>query len=219
MIEKIQAIAREQLADIMDRPGSILYSAHSTVSPGPVYLMGFNPGGSGGDSLRRSVAKLPSRNENAYLDENWKNDQASWREGASPLQKRVIWLLEQLRLEPKTVCASNLIFTRSRGQDGVPYDLADTCWPVHEAILEVVRPKLILAFGNSGVSPYNYLLQKLGGREDPPAESGHGSWKLKGFATTLEGRPIYVAGIPHLSRYSPVGKHQFCSWLETIYRS
>lgn len=76
-----------------------------------------------------------------------------------------------------------------------------------EAIIDIIKPKLIIAFGNSDISPYGYIHTMLGGK-DEYFPSGHGNWSVKGFGCKINGRPVYVAGLPHLSRYSPIGKKE-----------
>ena len=205
-------IARRALGGICDRSGAILYSSHTTLKPGDVYLLGFNPGGEGGSPLRECINGMLHSDVNAYLDESWENRNGVWAPGEAPLQKRVSWLLERVIGNPREVCATNLIFVRSRLAANISYELVQQCWPVHEAILRIVQPKLIVAFGNSAKSPYSYLRSIFGGsgKEFP---SGHGNWALKGFESTLNGRDIYVAGLPHLSRYSPIGKNHLVKWL------
>ncbi|NOU01465.1 MAG: hypothetical protein HOO95_07830 [Gallionella sp.] len=209
---EIPEIAKILLEDLLDEPGSILYSGHATLKPNDVYLLGFNPGGAGGNPLRYSIDNMLTNESNAYLDESWENLNGTWGEGEAPLQKRICWLLENIGLDPREICTSNLIFMQSREANGINYNLAKRCWPVHEAILEIVKPKLIIAFGNSEVSPYGYMHSMLGGIEEC-LPSGHGSWSVKGFECNINGKLVYVAGLPHLSRYSPVGKNHVVEWL------
>ncbi len=182
--------------------------------PGDIYLLGYNPGGSNGPHLSNSINTLLSKVENSYLDEDWSNQAGEWKTGQAPLQKRVCWILNQLGYNPRKICASNLIFMQSRDANGVDYKLSDICWKVHESILDIVKPKLLLVFGNSGISPYGYLHNKFGGEQEF-IPSGHGNWKLKGFNTIINGQPVYVAGLPHLSRYSPVDKSHLINWLKS----
>ena len=211
--DDIPEIARKNLAEFLDRPGSILYSGHETLKSGDVYLLGFNPGGAGGKSLKASIDSMLSNESNAYLDESWENLSGSWGNGEAPLQKRICWVLASLELNPREVCASNLIFIQSRRASDISYSLlAELCWPIHEAIISVVQPKLIIAFGNSNVSAYGYLHAMLGGIEEY-IPSGHGNWNAKGFQSHMNGKAVYVAGLPHLSRYSPMGKSQVVEWL------
>lgn len=214
MISKneIPKIALESLSGLLNQPGTILYSSHKTLKPSDIYLLGFNPGGAGGHPLLDSINNMLANESNAYLDEGWENLNGSWREGEAPLQKRIRWLLETLGANPREVCSSNLIFLQSRVAADISFDLAKRCWPVHEAILDIIQPKLIIAFGNSGVSPYGYMQSMFGGLEDI-IPSGHGSWSAKGFECCINGKSVYVAGLPHLSRYSPVGKTHVVEWL------
>lgn len=208
-------LARQCLSDLLDFPGSILYGSHETLRRGDIYLLGFNPGGTGGDTLSVNIDAMLVKSDNAYLDESWGD--GSGEVGEATLQKRVIWVLETLGVDPRSVCATNLIFVKSRDAKGVDYKIADTCWPVHKAMLGIVKPKLIVAFGNSKVSPYHYLLSRFGsGSQDPDEPSGHPNWTLKGFKANLpDGNSPYVVGLPHLSRYKPDGKPDVEKWLKS----
>lgn len=210
--DEIPQIAKTNLAGLLDKLGSILYSSHETLKPGDVYLLGFNPGGTGGNPIERSINQLLTNTTNAYLDESWENQNGAWANGEAPLQKRIQWILKSIKLNPRDVCASNLIFFQSREASDISFSLAKQCWPVHEAILSIVKPKLIIAFGNSGTSPYGYLHSILGGNEES-FPSGHGNWQIKGFNGQINDRSVYVAGLPHLSRYSPIGKNHVIEWL------
>lgn len=210
--DEIPKIAKTNLAALLDKPGSILYSSHETLKPGDLYLLGFNPGGVGGNPIERSINQLLTNTTNSYLDESWENQNGVWANGEAPLQKRIQWVLKSIKLNPRDVCASNLIFFQSREASDISFSLAKQCWPVHEAILSIVKPKLIIAFGNSGTSPYGYLHSILGGEEEK-FPSGHGNWQIKGFNCQINGLPVYVAGLPHLSRYSPIGKNHVIEWL------
>lgn len=210
--DDIPRIAKDCLNDILDSPGSILYSSHETLKQGAVYLMGFNPGGAGGLPVEKNIESLLTNTKNSYLDEEWANLNGNWACGQAPLQKRVQWILESIGLYPRNVCASNLIFFQSRSAVSIDFALATTCWPVHEAILDIVNPKLIIAFGNSGVSAYGYLHSMIGGQEEL-IPAGHGNWWLKGFHCKINMSDLYVAGLPHLSRYNPIGKKQVIEWL------
>ena len=216
MIEnELLEIAHNATSDIRSEPGRILYSSHETLKHGLVYLMGFNPGGSEyGQSLESTTNKMLASTQNAYLDEIWGSVAGDYRDKA-PLQNRVIWLLENLGLETKNVCATNLIFIQSRDANKIPIKYAEICWPVHLKLLEIVKPKLIIVFGNSKLSPYDFLKNRLQGKEDFCGSSGHGKWALKGFECSIEGRKTYVAGFPHLSRYQP-NRTEVLTWLKVL---
>lgn len=219
--ERLPKIARDSLDGLCDEVGSILYSSHETLKLGSIYLMGFNPGGTDGSPLEDSIEDIHTNENNSYLDECWKNGKAE--KGKAPLQHRIQWILSELGLNTREVCASNLIFVKSRNAEGIDFELAKKCWPVHGAILNIVRPKLILTFGNSSVSPYGYIRKRFPCLNEMSIPSGHGDWQVKGFDTVIDGRKTYVAGLPHLSRYSPIykledtsdDKYNIIQWLKT----
>ncbi len=214
-IKKLQLseIAKNALEEMLDKSGSVLYSSHETIKPGSVYLMGLNPGGSDGLPLSKSIEELLTRNINAYLDEAWENGITSYEPGKAPLQQRIVWLLESLDYNPAEVIATNLIFMQSRDASGISYNMAERCWPVHEALLSIVQPKLILVFGNSGFSPYGFIHKKYGG-EQTYIPAGHGDWSIKKFSTKIGGSQVTVVGLPHLSRYDPIGKMYIIDWIK-----
>lgn len=213
---ELPAFARNTLKHILQRPGEMLYSSHETIRPGSVYLMGLNPGGEGRNCIASHVDQMLYKTANSYLDEEWENRGGRWAVGQAPLQLRVRWLLAQLDLDPRTVCASNLIFLTSRDSDGVSFGLAGICWPFHEAIIEIVRPRLLLTFGNgSGASPYAFIKELFCKGKEDEIEFGHGTTKCKGFSTEINGHSLYVAGLPHMSRFDPTGKYHIVTWLKS----
>lgn len=157
--EEIPKIAKDALSEVLNESGSILYSSHETLKSGDVYLLGFNPGGAGGNPVEQSINTMLTNISNSYLDESWENHNGVWANGEAPLQKRIQWVLESLGLNTRDVCASNLIFLQSREASDISFSLAKKCWPVHEAILNIIKPKLIIAFGNSKAVHYLRILR------------------------------------------------------------
>lgn len=208
-LSAFQAFARNALAAYLGQSGRILYSAATTLQPGPLYILGLNPGGQPhlregtiGDDLSR----LPTRATNAYLDESWRGRAA----GAAPLQRRLQWLTGALGRDLRDTCASNLIFLRSANAAGCQYETAaDACWPVHSRILEQVQPRLLLVFGNSGVSPFRYLRDLYRPARVDAFDSGHGDWRCLAFRA--DGR--VVVGVPHLSRYAVDRYPAVAAWI------
>jgi hypothetical protein len=179
------------------------------LGPGPIYLLGLNPGGDPEDPLlskltiAKSLTDLPTTETNSYLDTTWI--------GRGLLQGRVIWLLEALGLDARDVAASNLSFVRSPdAKTGRIRFFADTCWPVHEQILEIVRPRLVLTYGNEA---YWYLAERLDGRGHAQYLCGHGSWSCRSF--TVPGR-FQVAAVPHLSWYAISNHPEVVDWLKLL---
>jgi hypothetical protein len=204
-VETFVAEARTLLAPILHRSGNVLYSGKDTLCPGPLYLLGLNPGGDPSDHRHReqtigsTLDSLRIKKENEYLDVSWRERGIHREPGEATLQRRVQHLAEILGLDLRTVCASNLIFARSTSAATSDYEhLAPICWPVHELILNIVQPRLIVAFGNSGTSPYNFLVSQFAAPREETFHSGHGEWVCRSFTTDK----MRVVGVPHLSRYA-----------------
>lgn len=213
--DRVVAAARHHLRGHLRESGELLYSAASTLRRGELYLLGHNPGGDANDpslpQLGRTLADLATKDWNSYL--------VSWNgrsPGQAPLQRRVTWLLQQLGAEPRKVAASNLIFMRSRDAAGSRYrDYSALCWPIHEQILEIVRPRLLLAYGNGALSPYRFLLALYGFPAEEVRPSGHRPWVCRSFV--VPGR-FRVVGVPHLSRYDISAHRDVASWIKTLPR-
>ena len=214
-IETFVEETRRDLASVLERRGKILYSAARTLSPGKLYFLGLNPGGTDSSvTISSHLASLPTRVENAY-EEEWDSTRTHYAAGAAPLQRRIKYLFEDILGCPLTdVCATNLIFmqTHDAGELRFQQDAA-TCWPVHQRMLGIIQPKVIVAFGNSGLSPYAFLRQQLSSSPDEVIPSGHGTWKCRSFDGVMNDNQVTVVGLPHMSRYSPVKREGVAEWL------
>jgi hypothetical protein len=217
--------AKRHLRPLLDESGRVLYSSVATLKKGPLYILGLNPAGipesfqkkKKEDIIRYSLNNLAQRDENAYTDEVWKRP---------ALQKRLCWLVKNsFDCDIKDVCASNLIFNRSisAGDCGCPEN-ADICWPVHEMIIKIVQPKMLLVYGNSHTSPFAYLLKRARERTGGEAlkfeefHSGHSSWHCKAFVMELLGKHRTIIGLPHLSRYNVRGKQSVANWVRDWFK-
>lgn len=89
---------------------------------------------------------------------------------------------------------------------------ANVCWPVHQEILKIVNPTLVLAYGNSAKSPYSFLKTKYGTREQT-FPSGHGDWECRAFRADSG---FWVVGLPHLSRYDITGHPPVVDWIKGL---
>ena len=214
--KQVARFAHQQLSPMLHLSGEVLYSAASTLRPGEVYLLGHNPGGDARNpnlpTVGGSLDELPTKTINSYLDTLWGG---RW-EGQAPLQRRVIWLLERLGLDPREVAASNLIFPRSRDAAGSEFHkFATMCWPVHEQILGIVRPQLVIVYGNSGQSPYRFLFKQFAAGTDKCYPSGHGDWVCRTFVAPGRFR---VVGVPHMSRYDISAHNAVATWIKRLPR-
>lgn len=206
-----QTFARNVLevlpTDLLARSGSVLYSSASTLRKGNYYLLGVNPGGEndGTNTIRQSLALLPSNATNAYLDEPWE----PYEKGRHPLQRNVQALFRHLGQEPRDVCASNLIFNRSRreGRSG-GFPAAEECWPVHEMILRVVQPLVVITFGRL---PFEFLTSKWRLQKGDARPAGHANWSCQIGSST--NNPL-VIGLPHLSIYAMRNHTEVLDWVK-----
>lgn len=146
----------DQLASLVPRhllreSGEVFYAGREAFAARrDLYVLGFNPGGHP-DAAKRSVEQRISAVAaaaepwSAYLDEGWRGRPA----GSRPLQKRVAYLLETLKANPRRTPASNLIFVRSAraGQLADARALEDACWPFHQAVIDGLKPRAIVCLG------------------------------------------------------------------------
>jgi hypothetical protein len=113
------------------------------------------------------------------------------------------------------VPASNVVFARSIDEKGIEFrNLAERCWPVHEAILGIVDPALIVVFGGKA---YEFVRDKVAGPTGevlPTCNSGHGEWMC--VAARSPDRRRTIVGLPHLSRYHIIGKTEVIAWIQAI---
>lgn len=221
--ETLATFALNELPEhVLSRSGAVLYSGASTLKKGDVYILGVNPGGDPArttGTVSQSLVALPTNKTNAYFA-------TDWGQGGSqaPLQRRLHLLSATIGQDLESICASNAVFMRSRAVTGINFWAdAETCWPVQQMILDIVQPRLIIAFGNSRRSPYAFLRNKLAPDcVQEPVDAEHGNWKCWGFEARVGGRNVYVAGFPHLSRYSPASadgniKEPIRQWLKRCF--
>jgi len=139
---------------LLERSGSVFYSGQSAFAkPSDVYILGLNPGG---DAISQSTNTIGLHIENwstnlepfsAYLDEAWNGRP----KGASGMQPRVNHLANSLRLDLRSTPSGNLVFARSQRAAALGSEAADLitiCWPVHAAVVESLRVRLIICFGH-----------------------------------------------------------------------
>lgn len=137
-----------------DRSGGVFYSGRSAFrGHRPLYLLGLNPGGDPVRQVEETVARSIRRateNEtddwSAYADESWRGRPA----GTATLQPRVLHLLNNVGLEPRTVPASNVVFVRSGREADLTTEKAEllkACWPVHQAVIDSLGVKVVACMG------------------------------------------------------------------------
>jgi len=211
---ELPALAKRVMKHFLNDFGELIYSSHETLCEGDIYLLGLNPGGSGHTTIHDHIDQMLTRTENSYIVDDWANNANG--KGKSPLQNRVIGLIHSLGYDMKNVCASNLIFKTTPSSNELCFGLAGLCWQFHEELIELIKPKLILTFGNSKESPYAFIKEiffRENASEEQVIAAGHGDWSCKGFHTFMNGRKTFVAGLPHMSYYNPLEKPFLKEWL------
>lgn len=150
-MDKFAALIPQSL---LKHSGAVFYSGRKAFStPSPLYILGLNPGGSPKDLATETVEQHTEKvlNEaaddwSAYRDEIWRGNSP----GTAGMQPRVLHLLRQLNLEPQNVPASNIIFVRSAREKDINdqfRQLAELCWPFHQAVIETLGVRVVLCFG------------------------------------------------------------------------
>lgn len=209
MIDALSSVeAYLENAGLLDVPGAVLYSSIDTLKHGPVYLLGLNPGGTEGDSLRDSLGKTRA-GKNAYLDEQWAPGGHVQPKGQATLQRRIQNLCKIMGLETRNVPASNLVFTRST-RTGEHLDFAGAlpiCLPVHHIFMEVIKPKFLMTFGSidnfSSAVTISHIESRL---------ADHGTWKAHRGRATFNGHEVAFGNVPHMSLWASDKRTTVVEW-------
>lgn len=139
---------------LLDESGAVFCSGREAFSgPAIAYVLGYNPGGDP-ETMRehtlrchtRTVLNITPDKWSEFVDQSW----AGKPKGKSKLQLCMQHHLSKLGLDPQLVPTSNLIFTRSRASADIgvaTFQLIKDCWPVHEAVIDHLKPKAIICFG------------------------------------------------------------------------
>lgn len=195
-------------ADMLDSPGAVLYSSSETVKPGPVYLMGLNPGGEGEWSLRDNLLSA-RQGKNAYLDEEWENRRGRYALGMAPLQLRVAAVCERLGIPVRNVPASNLVFTRSRdvGAHKGFQAAISLCAPVHTMLFQTIQPKLLFTFGS-----IDWIKKAADSIVYESKKARHGSWDAHRGRIKIFGQDMQFANVPHMSYWHSTTRTDVVDW-------
>lgn len=167
MSEHMQALLEEIrgiLRPIEGRSGAVLYSGTATLTRGDLYIMGDNPGGSG-SGLPSIGEALHHRDADGhdYLDGDWEPRGRVFRD-------RVNCLFAALDVPLRTTLASNAVFARSATSaelDDGWWLWWDYCWKVHQILLRVVRPRIIICFGKQAFEKIRHTQEGRPGKPIP----------------------------------------------------
>lgn len=162
----IETLARHVPGPVLARSGKVFYAGRDAfVGRSDLYVLGVNPGGSAEEAPSETVENhtrdvltlLPS-NWSAYRDEVWRGRLP----GTYGMAPRILHLFQRLGADPGHVPASNLVFVRSRRESNLADEmlpLAHLCWPFHEAVIQAVKPKVVLCLGGTAGK---YVRSRLG---------------------------------------------------------
>lgn len=150
----IETFAKLIPTELLDESGKVFYAGRDAFSGSRrLYLLGFNPGGDPAEMVTETVRSHTNYvlheapNEwSAYCDEAWAGRPA----GACGLQPRVRYLLDRLGLDPRSIPASNVIFSRSPRAAhiiGGAIQLAKACWRFHQSVIAELNVRVIVCFG------------------------------------------------------------------------
>ena len=203
----IEDFAAKIPKELLERSGKVFYSGREAFSTDcPIYMLGINPGGSPDDEAGDTVKshtfevlhKFPG-DWSAYRDESW--------EGAAPgtygMAPRVLHLLQRLGMNPGSVPASNLVFARSRREADIHHGdmraMADACWAFHKAVIDTLRPRVVLCFGKTAGS---YVRRQLGANRliGEFLEHNNRQWRSQAFATDRDVR-VVVGAHPSIANW------------------
>jgi hypothetical protein len=194
---------------LIDRSGAVLYSAEATLKPGPVYLLGLDPGGAGGASLALSIDRSRAGHDD-YLDDQWASGGRRYSKGRAPLQRRIQDLCEAMGRETRDVPASNLVFTRSTGISNHPgfQEAVDLCEPVHRTFMAAISPRFVMTFGN-----LNHFSQGLEIETKESMHARHGRWQAHRGTALAFGHHVAFGNVPHLSLWASDYRADIVEWV------
>ena len=110
------------------------------------------------------------------------------------MQPRVLHLLNRLSLDPGKVPASNLVFPRSRQEQGITDELmvlAEVCWRFHQAVIERLRVRAVICFGRTAA---DFVCRKFDAHNEVGCfvEDNSRGWTSRTFEGPGEVRVIQV---------------------------
>jgi hypothetical protein len=199
-----------------DLPGSILYSGNETIRKGKFYFLGANPGGHSDQKFgmypdtveNQLLRKNTSSDFNEYFDARWQiRGRTPSAPGKALLQRRIKFFFEQINVDLRQVLSTNLVFVRSPTQEEFNLDWnesAEKCWTVHEILLSVVCPQIIIAYGSEAsefikkkmIISRNEYFEVASLNETKYFSSTEGELKINNNMMKIK-----LISMPHLSRY------------------
>lgn len=199
--EQFCDVVQAAVPHLLDQKASALHGAAINLTQNGLMVMGTNPGSGPNPWMETLAESLDFRRRNpqqhAYVN--------PISGVVTSLHKRLIWAVQQLGHDVSQVQFTNLVFRATADASDLDYPMeAHQCWPVHEWLIRTIQPKLLIVFGTSRVSPFNFLRKHLGWRRHAKRTypSGHGQTKLYGVTGTVASHELTVVGLPHPSHFN-----------------
>lgn len=187
-------------SSFLSQSGSLLYSTAETLREGRIYLMGINPGGKQESSPGAII-------DNIYTD-RCAYFEPGWGPVGEKFQERVRDLIRGITdKDINDICASNLIFRRTPNDSRLQFKSeAETCWPVHEKIFEIVMPQCLILLGTGQLFSYVHRMLS-GGPYEKVKITGENKAYVKSFEGVLpkSDKKVSVLAIPHPSTWYRLG--------------
>jgi hypothetical protein len=177
---ELAAAVDRHLGPLARLGGEVLMTGIDSLREAPFYVMGLNPGIGSKYAVRDHAANWNVKDFSAYLHQCWQDDcwkvdpfgrqqkltSCNHEPGLKRHQKAVVRLMSMICAEsPTKVIATNAVFIASKSaasfyaEHGKSWNEAwSACWPVHEWLLSIVRPKVILCLGfGEQLSSFRFL--------------------------------------------------------------
>ena len=216
MADYISQIAKK-LEDIgfAEEPGSVLYSGNETLVEGDFYFLGENPGGNTNLSVANDTVmnqlKRTDKTFNEYFQGIWKQrNQSPSPPGGATLQLRIKILFSRLGINLRKTCSSNLNFVRSPVSSELHLNekmAQEKCWEIHQIILSIVKPKIVIVFGDRARDFIISKMQIIEESEPYSLPSRNKEYIFRSIRGTLQldstgsEHKICLLSMPHLSRF------------------
>lgn len=230
-LEKFVAQCKDILDSDLEKTGLVIYSDRNTLRPNPVLFYGINPGQDPKNhhhthwSIEKSLNEFASGHPSLITHQAWPKRKVvggtyvnDYEPGQAPYQRRTQHLLNEIGHSNALV--TNLLFLQSRGVQelGKMQTLADSekllasCWQVHELILEICRPEVIIT---CTTAVDRCMGEKFELREESHFPAMHVLNDGKGkdrqctvFTGNWKERALTVVAIPHMSYYAITSPHR-----------
>jgi hypothetical protein len=193
---------------LLQRSGSVFLSGKAAFgAPSKLYILGLNPGGCPDKQSCQTVewhTKKVLSNEllewSEYEHEKW-NDQDA---GTCGMQPRVLHMLDQLKLKAGHVPSSNLIFVRTTREKHLKAEfenLATQCWPFHQAVIDRLKIRVVLCFGQTAGKWVRKQLKTSDDVVDEFVEVNNRRWRSSVFKNAA-GVAVVVATHPSIASWN-----------------